>query len=139
MTQINPYLRFDAKCREAMRFYQECLGGGDLQLTTVGESAMAKQMPAEMQQQIMHANLTKGRLTLLGSDMVGPEGLVRGNSFVLQVECDSEDEIRTLYSKLSSGGKATYPISPSFWGGLYGQLIDKYGNGWMLNYQKPAK
>jgi PhnB protein len=138
MTKINPYLKFDGKCREAMKFFQECLGG-NLTLTTVGESAMANQMPSEMQQQIMHANLTNGILVLLGSDMVGPEGLVKGNSFTLQVECDSENELTTLYSKLSSGGIATYPVAPSFWGGLYGQLTDKFGNYWMLNYQRPSQ
>ena len=133
MTQINPYLRFGGNCREAMSFYQECLGG-DLTLTVVGETPMAKQMPAEAQTQIMHATLNNGRVTLLGSDMVGPEGLVRGNALSLQLECDSEKELRELYTKLSSGGKATYPAGPSFWGGVYGQLTDRFGNGWMLNY-----
>ena len=118
-----------------MKFYHECVGG-DLQLTTVGETPMAKQMPAEIQDSIIHASLTSGRVTLLGSDMVGAEGMVRGNSYFLLLECDSEDEIRSLYSKLSSGGKSTYAISQSFWGGLYGQLTDKFGNSWMLNYQR---
>jgi PhnB protein len=77
MTQINPYLRFSGNCREAMSFYQECLGG-DLTLTTVGETPMAKQMPAEAQKQIMHASLNNGRVVLLGSDRGGPEGLIRG-------------------------------------------------------------
>ncbi len=100
---------------------------------------MSKQMPAAIQSHIMHAGLTNGKVVLLGSDMVGPEGLVRGNSFLLHLECDSEEELRTLYSKLSSGGKATYPPAPSFWGAVYGQLVDKFGNSWMLNYQKPSQ
>lgn len=136
MTQINPYLRFDGKCGEAMTFYQHCLGGG-LSLTTVAESPMAKQMPAELQQQIMHSNLNRGNMTLQGSDMVGPEGLTKGNSFALTLECETEEELRSTFSKLSEGGgKILFPISPSFWGGLYGQLIDRYGNAWMVNFQK---
>ncbi|MDA4112912.1 MAG: VOC family protein [Thaumarchaeota archaeon] len=138
MTQINPYLRFSGNCREAMSFYQECLGG-DLTLTTVGETPMAKQMPAEAQEQIMHATLNNGHLVLLGSDMVGPEGLIKGNALSLQLECDDEKQLRAFYSKLSSGGKATYPVGPSFWGGLYGQLTDKFGIEWMLNHAGSRK
>jgi len=138
MTQINAYLRFGGNCREAMGFYKDCLGA-DLTLTTIGESPMAKQMPAEMQQNIMHASLTKGGLTLLGSDMVGPEGLVKGNACTLQVECDSEEQLRTFFTKLSSGGEVLYPASASFWGGLYGQLTDRFGNAWMLNYAGSSK
>jgi PhnB protein len=134
MTQLNPYIRFDGKCREAMEFYKRCLGG-NLTLTTVGETPTAKQMPPEMQQKIMHANLTSDRVVLLGSDMVGAEGITGGNSFVLQLECDSEAQLKALYSKLSEdGGKTLYPPSPSFWGGTYGQLADKFGNPWILNY-----
>jgi PhnB protein len=117
-----------------MEFYRQSLGG-DLTVTTVGETPMAKQMPPEMQQKVMHANLTSGKIVLLGSDMVGPEGLQNGNSFVLQLECDSEQQLRSLFSKLTAdGGKTLYPPSPSFWGGIYGQLVDKFGNPWMLNY-----
>src|SRR5579872_1148074 len=109
MTRINPYLRFKGNCREAMTFYREIFGG-DLTLTTVKDTPMAKQMPAEIQNSIMHSTLTRGDLTLLGSDMAGPEGVTKGNSVVLQLECMSEEEIRGLYSKLSAGGKATYPV-----------------------------
>jgi PhnB protein len=64
------------------------------------------------------------------------QGIVKGNSFVLELECSSVDEIKGRYSKLAQGGEATYPVAPSFWGGLYGQLTDKFGISWMLNYQK---
>ena len=134
MTQLNPYIRFDGKCREAMEFYRQCLGG-DLTVITVSETPMAKQMPSEMQQKVMHANLTNGKIVLLGSDMVGLEGFVNGNSFLLQLECDSETQLRSLYSQLTAdSGKPLYPPSPSFWGGIYGQLVDKFGNSWILNY-----
>ena len=128
-------MRFNGKCREAMEYYKQCLGG-DLIITKVGETTLAKQMPPEMQEKVIHAKLTNEKSVLLGSDMVGPEGLVKGNSHLLQLECDSEIALRPIYSKLSAdGGKVLYPPSPSFWGTLYGQLIDKFGNSWMLNCQ----
>ncbi len=87
----------------------------------------------------MHASLTNGDLTLLGSDMAGPEGITKGNTIILQLECAGEEELNRFYSKLSAGGKATYPPAPSFWGAVYGQLTDKFGNDWMLNYSKSQR
>ena len=34
MKQLNAYLRFDGNCREAMSFYQECLGGDHIPVDT---------------------------------------------------------------------------------------------------------
>ena len=53
MAQLNPYLTFNGNCRQAMEFYKACLGG-ELSLTTVGDSPMKDQMPAEAQNAVMH-------------------------------------------------------------------------------------
>lgn len=37
MKEITPYLNFGGNCREAMTFYQRCLGG-ELTVGTFGES-----------------------------------------------------------------------------------------------------
>ena len=116
MTKIIPYLTFSGNCREAMTFYQECLGG-ELDLITVGESPMADQMPTEMKDSILHANLRKGDLALLGSDMVSEEGLDRGNGLSIMLDCESEAEMRRYYDKLAEGGQREYPIENTFWAG----------------------
>ncbi len=85
----------------------------------------------ESQGLAMHASLTTGRL---GSDMAGPGGFSRGNSSAVQVECESEKQMRGLCAKLSAGGEATYLVSAAFWGGLYGQLTDRFGTRWMLSF-----
>src|SRR6267378_2537439 len=103
MTQINSYLTFSGNCRDAMTFYKECLGG-ELTLQTVGESPTAEQMPPEMKQSIMHSTLTNGGIVLMGSDMVGKDGLIRGNAISLLLNCSSEEEIKDYYAKLSEGG-----------------------------------
>jgi PhnB protein len=138
MSQINSYLAFNGNCREAMTFYHECLGG-KLLFQTVGESPLAKKMPAKMKACILHATLTKGNLILMGSDMVSESGLVKGNSVSLSINCDSEEEIKAFYKKLSKGGKADHPLEDTFWGALFGDLTDKFGNHWLLNYNKNQK
>ena len=133
--QICSYLTFSGNCREAMTFYKECLGG-ELTFQTIGESPLSKKMPKKMKDCILHAELTKGTLLLMGSDMVSGEGLKKGNSVSLVLNCSSKKEINTFYTKLSSGGIASHPIELTFWGALFGNLTDKFGNYWLLNYSK---
>ncbi|MFI5217933.1 MAG: VOC family protein [Bacteroidia bacterium] len=134
-TNINSYLTFNGNCREAMKFYKECLGG-ELSLQTIGESPMADKMPPQMKEYILHSTLTKGALILMASDMVSEEGLKKGNGVSLMLNCSSEQEINASYKKLSSGGKATHPLENTFWGALFGDLTDKYGNHWLLHFDK---
>lgn len=130
MTQINAYLTFNGNCREAMTFYKECLGG-ELTMQTVGDSPMADQWPAQVQQNILHASLTKDQLVLLASDMAEPEGPVKGNTISLALVCSSEEEIKSFFSNLSSGGKVTRPLH-QFFDGTIGALTDKFGMSWLL-------
>ena len=58
--QIQSYLTFNGNCREAMNFYQRCLGG-ELAFQTVGESPLSDHMPAQMKDCILHSTLTRGR------------------------------------------------------------------------------
>lgn len=135
MTQINTYLTFSGNCREAMNFYKACLGG-ELVLQTIGESPLADKMPAQMKDCIVHATLTKENLILMGSDMVGEQGLVKGNAVSLAINCSSEEEIESFYEKLSAGGNKDHALEQSFWGATFGDLTDKYGNHWLLHYEK---
>ena len=137
MTQINTYLTFNGNCRDAMNFYQQCLGG-ELTLQTIGDSPLAEKMPQQMKDCILHGTLTRDSLVLMGSDMTPEQGLTRGNGVSLMLNCSSEEEIRTFYENLSSGGKATHPLEVSFWGALFGDLTDKFGNNWLLHFDSKA-
>ncbi|MFA5328553.1 MAG: VOC family protein [Prolixibacteraceae bacterium] len=135
MTNIQAYLTFNGNCREAMNFYKDCLGG-ELQWQTVGDSPMSDKLPRKMKECILHSTLTKGDLVLIASDMVDEEGLLKGNAVSLMLNCNSEDEIQQFYMRLSAGGKQTHPLEINFWGALFGNLTDKFGNRWLLHYQK---
>jgi PhnB protein len=135
MKFVTPYLSFTGNCRQAMTFYKKCLGG-ELSFQTAGEAPMSDKMPKKMKDCILHSKLSNGSLLLMGSDMVGENGLLKGNAVSLMLNCTSEKAIRTCYKKLSAGGQQTHPIENIFWGALFGGLTDKYGNSWMLNYNK---
>lgn len=135
MTQINSYLTFGGNCHEAMNFYKDCLGG-ELAIQTIGDSPLADKMPAAMKDCILHATLTNGSLILMGSDMVGEKGLQKGNAVSMAINCSSEEEIQSFYEKLSAGGTKDHALEQSFWGATFGDLTDKYGNHWLLNFER---
>jgi PhnB protein len=135
MTQLNPYLNFNGQCREALTFYQECFEG-DLEFQKVGESPMAAKMPSEKGPLILHGALSKnGHTLLMGSDMIG-NALQAGNSIMLCLNCTTDQEINTIFSRLSAGGQVKVPLHQSFWGATHGELKDKFGMDWMLNYTR---
>ena len=133
--QINSYLTFSGNCREAMTFYQECLGG-ELNFQTIGESPLADQMPPQMKECILHSTLTTEDFVIMGSDMTPETGLVKGNAVSLMLNCSNETDIRMSFDKLSDGGTVKHQLENAFWGALFGNLTDKYGNNWILNSDK---
>jgi PhnB protein len=137
MPNIRPYLTFNGNCREAMEFYRNCLGG-ELTLQRIGDSPLGEQLPPEMKACILHSTLQCGELVLMASDMVGERGLLRGNAVSLMLNCASEAEIEACYRALAAGGQATHPPERTFWGALFGDLTDRFGNQWLLHYDENA-
>ena len=134
--EIIPYLTFSGNCREAMRFYQSCLGG-DLHFQTIGDSrGTNKKTPQKIKDCILHASLVQEAIILMGTDLVSDAGLLQGNSVSLVLNCNSEGEIRKLYKQLSTGGVAKYPLANTLAGAIFGSCKDKYGHHWLLNYNK---
>ncbi|QNL49588.1 VOC family protein [Olivibacter sp. SDN3] len=133
MSYLITYLTFNGNCREAMLFYQQCLGG-NLSIQTIADSPLGKNFPIPIQKYILHASLRKGGLVLMGTDMVSDAGLVKGNTVSILLECTSEREMRTYYKNLSIGGLSTNPLEATEMGDFFGGLTDKFGNHWLLQY-----
>jgi PhnB protein len=134
MESISTYIGFNGKCREAMTFYQECLGG-ELDLQQVGGSPMEQMWPTGGKELIYHSTLTNGNMVIMGSDMSGPNHIA-GNNMALAIGCSSEEEINNLFNKLGEGGIVLDPLGLKFWGAIFGTVQDKYGIRWMFNYYK---
>lgn len=135
MKNAIPYLTFNGNCREAMYFYKECIGG-ELNFQTVGESTMAAQMPKKMKDCILHSTLTNGNIILMATDLTPESGRIKGNNISLLLDCSGEEETKLCFAKLSADGKVNHPLENTFWGALFGELTDKYGNQWLLSCKK---
>ena len=138
MTSLNSYLTFNGNCREAMTFYAACLGG-QLTFQTIDELPMAENMPTQMKEHIFNSTLINDDIIIMASDMVGENGLTKGNAVTLLLNCSSEEEIKICYEKLSVGGEVNHSLENTFWGAIFGDLTDKYGINWMLNYTRKTR
>lgn len=132
---LYPFIRFnDNKCTEGMNFYKSVFGG-ELEVMTVKDSPMAKEMPADKQNNVMHSILKNDKMTFVGMDMMRDKAVI-GDNVGMSVVCDSEEQLNEFFSKLSAGGEVFMKPELQFWGGYFGVLTDKYGVEWMFNYQK---
>ena len=95
-----------------------------------GDSPAKDQMPPELHKQVLHSHLKGSTIEILGSDMA-PAKPVEGNTVYLALICDSEDELKNYFSKLSEGGKVEQPVTKAFFG-WFGSLEDKFGKHWMF-------
>lgn len=131
MKSIHAYLTFNGNCRQAMKFYQNCLGG-KLNFQTIGNSPLSEQMPIKMKNSILHAELKNDGMIIYGTDLVPEKGLLKGNSLSLFLNCNSKKEAMKYYKKLSHGGNQTQAPKKTHWNTLLGSLTDKYGNEWLI-------
>lgn len=95
-----------------------------------GDSPAKDQVSPELHKQALHSHLKSSTIEIMGSDMA-PTKPVEGNTVYLALICDSEDELKDYFGKLSENGKVEQPLTKAFFG-WFGSLEDKFGKHWML-------
>ena len=127
---LTPYLTFNGKAAEAMKFYHSILGG-ELTMQTFGESKMA-QKPEE-NDLIIHAALKNEGLTFMASDSMPSRQAKFGDNVHMSISGQDGGRLTKIFNGLANGGKVDMPLAKQFWGDTYGQLTDKFGVHWMVN------
>ena len=130
--RLTTYLLFDGTCKDAMAFYH-VIFGGELTMTSIGDSPMKGAFPVAMHGRIVSARLKSNVVDISASDWLRPTARpIQGNMVMLYLSGGLADETRALFDKLSEGAEVTDPISNQPFG-LYGALNDKFGNRWMFH------
>ena len=133
--QLTTYLLFAGTCKDAMAFYH-AIFGGELTMTTVGDSPMKAAFPVAMHARIVSARLKSKVVDISASDWLRPaEKRIQGNTVCLYLSGGSPDDTKSLFGKLSEGAEVTDPLGDQPFG-LYGALNDKFGNRWMFHSEK---
>ena len=134
MKEVNAYLIFNGNCREAMTFYQKCLGA-DLQMLPFSDAPGAN-IPNEAKDRIMHARLVKGTTVLMASDDMPGMPFQQGSNFFISLNCEDVQEVEKLFSSLSVKGKVKQAPQETFWAARFAMFTDQFGVNWMLNLYK---
>lgn len=99
-----PYLSFNGNCSDAMRFYENVLGGSIKVMMSGGQSPMAAQIPKEFADRIMNAQLElPGGSLLYAGDCPShiPYEGVKGVTIALNY--NTVDEAEAIFNKLAEG------------------------------------
>ena len=135
--QLNPYLSFNGKCEEAFKFYERCLGGKIVAMTTYGGSPMEGHTPSEWRSKIMHARLMVGDEVLMGSD-APPDRYEGAKGISVTIGIDDPADAERILQALAQNGTVQMPIQETFWAARFGMLVDQFGTPWMINCEKQA-
>ena len=135
MPQPTAYLAFDGNCAEAMRFYEQVLGGKLVALMTNAQSPMAAQMPSETHHRVMHAYLAlpDDRGALMAGDTMSGTPYEGMKGFSLTLNYDTSAQAEKIFKALSPGGKVTMPMQAMFYAKSSGMLTDRFGTPWIVN------
>ncbi len=130
--ELNTYLFFDGNCREAFERYESVLDGNVTAMMRYAEAPAAEQMPAAVQDRIMHACLDVGGFRLMGSDVTGDESYEGMRHVAVTVTADSPDRAREIFDALGEGGAVQMAFGETFFARAFGAVSDRYGVSWMV-------
>ncbi len=132
-----PYVSFNGNCEEATRFYHSVLGG-ELEILRYKDLPSGVGMPISKswEDKVMHASISFGGGNFVYfSDAWEDTPVAVGTNCTVHLQVDSEAQAYDFVQKLSGGGKVTMPAEKTFWGSVYGSLVDKYGVSWGIEFE----
>src|SRR4051812_24653188 len=133
--QLNPYLMFDGRCEAAFKFYAKVLGGKLVAMLTHEGTPASGQVPDDWKSKIVHARMTVGDFTLMGSD-APPQHQEEMKGFSVNITVDDPAEADRIFKGLSENATVRMPIQETFWAVRFGMLTDQFGTPWMVNCEK---
>lgn len=136
MKVVNPYLNFPGNAEEAFNFYKSVFGGEFLTVMRM-KDVQGMPVPEGQEEKIMHIALplNSGQV-LMASDNCNEETFKEGNNSYISIHADSVEEGQKLYDALAADGKAEHTFKKEFWGSWHGNLTDKFGIKWMVNFDE---
>jgi len=139
--KLHTYLNYGGNCEQALRFYEQHLGGKVTMMMTYADQPAPNpgqaNVPPDMQKKILHARITLGETELMASD-VPPERFQPMRSAYLSLAVGSTAEAERIYALLSDGGQIFMPMEETFFAFRFAMLRDKFGTSWMIIHERPA-
>ena len=130
---IEPYLFFNGRCEEAVKFYQKALGAELQMMMRFKESpepVPPGMAPPNWGDKVMHASMKIGATVVMASDGCGETRGFEG--FSLSISVPTAADADKVFAALSEGGQVKMPLGKTFWSPRFGMVQDKFGVGWMV-------
>ncbi|MBO0821719.1 MAG: VOC family protein [Nocardiopsaceae bacterium] len=124
---VTTFLMFEGKAEEAMTFYTSLFSDAEiLAIERYGADGPGPE-----------GTVRTARFSLAGRDFMCVDSYVRHDlmftsAVSLYVECETEDEIDSLYDTLGAGGAALMPLADYGFGSKFGWVNDRFGVSWQL-------
>ncbi len=135
--KINAYLTFNGQCEAAFKYYADVLGGEIIAMMPHEGTPAADFVPKEWLKKIMHARLSIGDTTIMGSD-APPDRYAKPEGFSVALSVPSPAEAERIFNALAENGTPRMPLQETFWAIKFGMLIDQFGIPWMINCERGA-
>ena len=129
--KLNVFLNYGGNCEQALRFYEQHLGG---RITMLMRRAEVPNQPVTWpgsEQSVQYATIELGETQLMASD-VPPDRFQPMRSVYLSLTVDSAEEADRIWPLLADGGQIFMPIEETFFAVRFGQLRDRFGTSWMI-------
>ena len=131
MQKITPYLWFDNQAEEAVNFYTSCFQHGTINNTSRYPDEPMAGPTAGMEGKVLTVAFDLAGLSFVALNGGPHYKFTPAISFF--VNCESKEELSSLWEKLIDGGTALMPLQAYPFSELYGWLHDRYGVCWQLN------
>jgi PhnB protein len=136
---VFPQLFFDGEAAAAIALYEKALGANVERIMRFSEMPGMDVAP-ERRDRVMHASLVIGGGRLLLADTMvnttGPTPTLAAGHGTIHLEYESPEAMPTRFAALAEGGRIVVPLHDAFWGATYGQLVDRFGVGWAMHFDK---
>ena len=132
--QLNSYLIFNGQCEAAFHFYQQTLGGKiEAMIPHRRHTGRKPRRRGVGPVEIMHARLTVGASTLMGSDAPPERYRTRPRAAGSISASTIRRRPSASFRLWPKTGSIYMPLEKTFRATRFGMLVDRFGIPWMLN------
>ena len=136
--KLNTFLNFGGNCEQALRFYEQHLGGKITMLMRRSEQPGQPITWPGWENSVQYAYMDLGETQLMASD-VPPDRFQPMRSAYLTLTVDGAAEAERVWALLSDGGQILMRMEETFFATRFGQLRDRFGALWMILAMKPQR
>ena len=127
---ISPFLMFEGTADEAMQFY----------VSLFRNSEVRKVVRYGPNEPGAEGSIKRADFHLAGQNVICIDSPIKHDftftpSFSLFVECETEEELDTVFGQLSDGGEVMMPPDNYGFSRKFCWVADRYGVSWQLNHQ----